>query len=97
MILKVKVEVTQSRLTLCHSMDCTVHEILQARILEWVAFPFSRGSSQARDQTQVSCWRYCHLVIIGERSKESLRKHLSSDMVELLKKPSTYLPLRLRV
>ena len=32
----------------------TVHEILQARILEWVAFPFSRGPSQLRDQTQVS-------------------------------------------
>ena len=32
-----------------------VHGILQARILEWVAFPFSRGSSQPRDQTQVSC------------------------------------------
>ena len=32
-----------------------VHEILQARILEWVAFPLSRGSSQPRDQTQVSC------------------------------------------
>ena len=31
-----------------------VHGILQARILEWVAFPFSRGSSQPRDQTQVS-------------------------------------------
>ena len=35
-------------------MDYTVHEILQARILEWVAFPFSRGSSQRKDQTQVS-------------------------------------------
>ena len=33
---------------------CTVHGILQARILEWVAFPFSRGSSQPRDWTQVS-------------------------------------------
>ena len=32
----------------------TVHGILQARILEWVAIPFSRGSSQPRDQTQVS-------------------------------------------
>ena len=31
-----------------------VHGILQARILEWVAFPFSRGSSQPRDRTQVS-------------------------------------------
>ena len=35
-------------------MDYTVCGILQARILEWVAFPFSRGSSQPRDQTQVS-------------------------------------------
>ena len=34
--------------------DYTVHGIFQARILEWVAFPFSRGSSQPRDQTQVS-------------------------------------------
>ena len=33
----------------------TVHGILQARVLEWVAFPFSRGSSQPRDWTQVSC------------------------------------------
>ena len=33
----------------------TVHGILQARILEWVAFPFSRGSSQPRDRTQVYC------------------------------------------
>ena len=31
------------------------HGILQARILEWIAIPFSRGSSQPRDQTQVSC------------------------------------------
>ena len=35
-------------------MDFTVHGILQARILEWVALPFSRRSSQPRDQTQVS-------------------------------------------
>ena len=34
--------------------DCTVHEILQARILEWVAIPFSSGSSLPRDRTQVS-------------------------------------------
>ena len=39
---------------LCDFMDYTVHRILQARMLEWVAFPFSRGSSQPRDQTQVS-------------------------------------------
>ena len=41
-------------LTLCDPMDYTVHGILHARILEWVVFPFSRGSSQPRDQTQVS-------------------------------------------
>ena len=35
-------------------MEYTVHRVLQARILEWVAFPFSRTSSQPRDQTQVS-------------------------------------------
>ena len=50
----VKVKVAQSCLTLCNPMDCTVHGILQARILEWVAFPSSRGSSQPRNRTQVS-------------------------------------------
>ena len=48
-------KVAQSCPTLCDPLDYTVHGILQARILEWVAFPFSRGSSQSRDQTQVSC------------------------------------------
>ena len=46
-----KVKVTQSCPILCNPMD---HGIPQARILEWVAFPFSRGSSQPRDGTQVS-------------------------------------------
>ena len=49
-----KVKVTQSCLTLVTPVDYTVHGILQARILEWVAIPSSRGSSQPRDQTQVS-------------------------------------------
>ena len=49
-----KVNVAQSCLTLCDPMDYTVHGILQARILEWVASPFSRGSSQPRDWTQLS-------------------------------------------
>ena len=52
--------VTQSYPSLCDPMDYSlpdfsVHVIFQARILEWVAIPFSRGSSQLRDQTQVSC------------------------------------------
>ena len=51
---KVKVKVAQLRLTLCDPMGYTVHGILQARTLEWVAFPSSRGSSQTKDQTQVS-------------------------------------------
>ena len=52
--MKVKVKVVRLCPTLCDPMDYTVHGILQARILEWVAFPFSRGSSQPRDRTQVS-------------------------------------------
>ena len=52
-------EVVQSCPTLCYSMDCTlpgssVHGIFQARVLEWVAISFSRGSSRPRDQSQVS-------------------------------------------
>ena len=48
------VKVAQLCLTLCDPTDYTVHGILQARILEWVSFPFSRGSSQPRDRTQIS-------------------------------------------
>ena len=51
----VKVKVSQSCPTLCDTMYYTAHGILQARILEWVAFPFSRGSSQHKHRTQVSC------------------------------------------
>ena len=51
---------SKSCLTLCNPMDCSqpassVHGILQARIPEWFAIPFSRKSFQPRDQTQVSC------------------------------------------
>ena len=53
---ELKVKVAQSCLTLCDPIDYTVHWILQARILEWVVFPFSRGSSHSRYQTQVSCF-----------------------------------------
>ena len=49
-----EVKVTQSCPTLCNPMHYTVHGTLQARILEWVAFPFPRESSQPRDQTQDS-------------------------------------------
>ena len=48
-----KVKIAQLCPTLWDPIDYTVHGILQARILEWVAFPFFRGSSQTKDQTQV--------------------------------------------
>ena len=53
-------EVAQSCPTLCDPVDCSppgssIHGILQARILDWVAISFSRGSSRPRDRTQVSC------------------------------------------
>ena len=54
-ILYMKVKVIQSCPTLCDPLDYTVHGILQARILEWVAYPFSSGSSQPRNRTGVSC------------------------------------------
>ena len=49
-----------SMVSLYDPMDCSppsssIHGILQARVLEWIAIPFSRGSSQPRDRTQVSC------------------------------------------
>ena len=49
-----KVKVSHLYQTLYDLVDYAVHGILQARILEWVAFPFSRESFQPRDQTQVS-------------------------------------------
>ena len=51
--ININMKVTQSCPTLCDPMHYKVHGIFQAIILEWVAFPFSRGSSQPRDHTQV--------------------------------------------
>ena len=58
-MVKVKVLVAQSCLTLCNPRDyslqaSSVHGIFQARILEWVAIPFFWGSPQPRDLTWVS-------------------------------------------
>ena len=57
---EIKVLVVQLCLMLCNSMDCSLpgssaHGILQARILEWVVIPFSKGPSPSRDATQESC------------------------------------------
>ena len=77
-VLKVKVLVTQSCLTLFDPMDSpgsSLHGILQARILEWVAMPSSRGSSQPRDPTQVytagrfsTVWatREAPIIVLGD-------------------------------
>ena len=58
-LLTAKVLIAQLCLTLCDPLDCSlpvssVHGIFQARILECVAIPFSRGSSRPKDQTRVS-------------------------------------------
>ena len=58
--MKSESEIAQLCLTFCDPVDCSqpgssIHGILQARILEWVAISFSRGSSQPRDWTRVSC------------------------------------------
>ena len=75
--------VTQSCWTLCHLMDCSpsdssVHGILQARRLEWVAIPFSRGSSQPRNGTWVSCIAGRFSTLWVTREKQQYRLHLCS-------------------
>ena len=64
-----KEKVAQSYPTLCNPMDYSLqgssdHGLLQARILEWVAIPFFRGSSQSRDWTQVSCTEGRFFIIL---------------------------------
>ena len=65
-------EVAQSCLTLCFPMDCnlpcsSIHGIFQARVLEWVAISFSRGSFRPRDRTQVSYIVGRHFTVWGTR------------------------------
>jgi len=77
------VKVAQSCSTLCDPMDCflpvsSVHGILQARLLEWVAISFSRGSSQPRDQTQVSCIAGGFFTVWTTREVKFSESHLFS-------------------
>ena len=63
-------EVAHLCLTLCDLMDCSlsgfsVHGIFQARVPEWFAFSFSRGSSRPRDQTQISCIVGRHFTLLS--------------------------------
>ena len=77
-------EVAQSCPTLCYPMDCSLpgsslHGILQARVLEWVAISFSRGSSRPRDRTQVSHigGRHFNLSATREAPASSLWKNFN--------------------
>ena len=82
-------EIARSCPTLCDPVDCSppgssVHGILQARILEWVAISFSRGSSQPRDQTQVSHVAGRRFILWATRvcsksSPPSYPLHLTAD------------------
>ena len=73
--------------TLCDPMGYTVQGILQARILQWVAFPFSRGSSQPRDPTQVphiaggffTSWATREALEGEQMLNEHMCDHLSED------------------
>ena len=85
-------EVTQSCPTLCGAMDCSLpgsclHGILQARVLEWVAISFSRGCSQPRDRTQVSCIGARFFTIWATREAQ-IRWELASIMYLLWGFPS---------
>ena len=83
----VKVKVAQSCPTLCDPKDYTVHGILQARILAWVAFPFSRP----RDGTQVSWIQadslpaepqgkpFCYIDWLHPHFVPEVRKYISSE------------------
>ena len=99
MKMSVKVLVTQLCLTLCDPMDyslpgSSVHASFQARILDWATISFSRGSSQPRDQTYVSCvsrWILYHCTAWEARltTTESLNvcrflRHLANMLLLLL-------------
>ena len=74
--------VAKSCLTFCNSMDCIAHEILQFRIMEWVAIPLSRGSSQTRDRTQVShiAGRFLH-QLSHKGSPVKVSKYMITELV----------------
>ena len=78
-------EVAQSCLTLCHPMDCrslpcsSVHGIFQARVLEWVAISFSRGSSRPRDWNQV-------FRVVGRRFTVWATREIQGNRLDIKKK-----------
>ena len=83
---KVKVKVSQSFPTLCDSMNDTGHGILQARILEQVAFPFSRESSQPRDWPQIPALQTDSLPAEPQGKPKNQEKHQINNLTLHLKK-----------
>ena len=89
--------VTQLYPTLCDPIDCStpgssVHGILHARILEWVVISFSRGSSQPRDQTQVSCIAGRFFTIWATREALRFKVYINwGTLQQTFKLPLTFL------
>ena len=86
--------VVQSYPTLCDPMDCSppgssVHGILRARILEWVAMPSSWGSSQPRDQTQVSCIAGRFLTVWATRESQKIEWILIIPISQAVVEPNS--------
>ena len=70
--------------TLCDPVDCSPpgFTVLQARILEWVAIPFSRGSSRTRDRTRISCngrWILYHQATREAQCLRDIQRDLLSQ------------------
>ena len=97
-MIHVWVLVSQSSLTFFDPMDCSppdssVHGVFQARMLEWVAIPFSRASSWSRDWTQISCiagglftvWatREAHYDILLHVKKKKKKRQITKLMFNL--------------
>ena len=101
---KVKVLVTQSCLTLCDPKDCgppgsSVHGILQARILQWVAVPTPRGSSQLRYRTQVSLivgWFFTIWIWTNRVFRESPHIKHGKDLTNVQAPIQTYFSKKIR-
>ena len=85
-----EMKVNQACPTLCNPMDYTVHGILQSRILDWVAFPFSMGSSQSGDWNQISHVAGDSLPVEPQGKPKCLRKPLIAEVTLQLNPESSF-------
>ena len=93
MKMKAKVKATQSCPVICNPMDFTVHRIFQVRILEWVTFPFSWGSSELRDQTQAS--HMAGRFFTSWAARETVAKIITNKLQECVTPGALKAPLQL--